>query len=122
MSVVIPVSVGELFDKITILEIKMHHLSSLKKKAHAMKELELLNKHAGRFNLKPGSRNALKSTNQALWDAEDKIREKEKYACFDGEFIELARSIYRLNDQRARIKLDINIALDSNIVEVKSYV
>ena len=122
MSVTIPVSIGELFDKITILEIKLHNLTSSKKKLHVMQELNLLNSQASNFELKSESRKALKSVNQALWDAEDKIRQKEKDASFDSEFIEIARSIYKLNDSRAQIKLDINTHLHSKIIEVKSYV
>lgn len=122
MSVTIPVSIGELFDKITILEIKMSHISASKKKLHVIQELNLLRSHGSKFSVKPDSLKALKKVNETLWDAEDKIREKEKEGHFGDGFVELARSIYRLNDQRARIKLDINTSLNSKIIEVKSYV
>lgn len=121
MSVLIPVSIGELYDKITILEIKVDRLStSSKKRQYAVKELALLNACAKK-KIKTESRDSLKAVNEALWEAEDKIREKEKKSCFDADFVAIARSIYKLNDKRAEIKLAINLELGSTIIEVKSY-
>ena len=119
-----PISWGELIDKITILEIKSVEIVSEAARANVMKELLLLEELArGRqaneqlSNLKSN----LKAVNVALWKTEDAIREKERKKEFDEEFVELARSVYRRNDERAAIKRTINTILASEIVEEKSY-
>ncbi|MBV9549855.1 MAG: hypothetical protein JO256_09310 [Alphaproteobacteria bacterium] len=121
-SPMVPVSWGELLDKITILEIKQARLEDAAKRANVVAELAALTEIAG-----PAMKDAaallaqLKMVNEALWDIEDRIRDKERQAAFDGEFIELARSVYITNDRRADLKRQINLALHSALVEEKSY-
>jgi hypothetical protein len=121
----VPVSYGELIDKITILEIKAAQISEPSKLVNVRAELDLLNAtwdgdDASRADI-ADARARLKSVNEDLWDIEDRIRLKEKAQAFDVEFIELARSVYFRNDERAKIKRDINLALGSQLVEEKSY-
>ena len=119
------ISAGELIDKITILEIKEEKISNKEKLVEVRKELSSLNETLKRsindeskiINFK----NDLKKINLKLWDIEDGKRSAEKKSQFDEKFIELARSVYKFNDERAKIKLAINNALGSNIKEVKSY-
>ena len=119
------ISAGELFDKITILEIKKEKISNKEKLVDVEKELNSLNDTVGKFI--PDQSNIskhiddLKEINLKLWDIEDGKRDAEKEKKFDDKFIELARNVYKLNDERAKIKLAINKALGSNIKEVKSY-
>jgi len=121
----VPVSHGELIDKITILEIKAAHIRDTGKLANVRSELELLNTTWGNdaaSQIDIGRERAqLKSVNEALWDIEDRIRLKEKSQAFDAEFIELARSVYFRNDERAAIKRQINVKLGSQLIEEKSY-
>jgi hypothetical protein len=119
----IPVSIGELFDKITILQIKKEKIKSIEKLKNVNKELELLLQIAGEINKKEIEEeyNQLKNINESLWNVEDLIREKEKSGCFDNFFIQLARSVYNHNDQRAVIKKKINIITNSALVEEKEY-
>ncbi len=119
------ISAGELIDKITILEIKKNKISNQEKLADVEKELSSLNQTMKKFipdekkinNFK----NELKDVNTKLWDVENGKRAAEKKQDFGQEFISLARSVYKLNDERAKIKLAINNALGSNIKEVKSH-
>jgi hypothetical protein len=120
-----PVSFGELIDKITILQIKCEQMRDAGKLANVRTELDLLN---ATWAQNPAShtdivaeRAQLKAVNQALWDIEDRIRVKEKAQAFDAEFIELARSVYFRNDERAAVKREINLKLGSQLVEEKSY-
>ena len=119
------ISAGELFDKITILEIKKEKISNKEKLIDVEKELNSLNDTVGKFILDQNNIskhiNNLKEINLKLWDIEDNKRAAEKEKKFDDKFIELARNVYKLNDERAKIKLAINITLGSNIKEVKSY-
>ncbi len=119
------ISAGELFDKITILEIKKERISNKEKLVDVEKELNSLNDAVEKFipNQNNISKhiNDLKGINLKLWDIEDSKRAAEKEKKFDDKFIELARNVYKLNDERAKIKLAINTALGSNIKEVKSY-
>ena len=119
------ISAGELFDKITILEIKKEKISNKEKLVDVEKELNSLNDAVEKFipNQNNISKhiNDLKGINLKLWDIEDGKRAAEKEKKFDDKFIELARNVYKLNDERAKIKLAINMALGSNIKEVKSY-
>jgi hypothetical protein len=121
----VPVSFGELIDKITILEIKMAQISDAAKLANVRVELELLNAtwdaHAASSVDIAAERARLKAVNEALWDIEDRIRLKEQAQAFDAEFIELARAVYFQNDDRAAVKRDINRKLGSTLVEEKSY-
>ena len=119
------ISVGELIDKITILEIKKEKISNKEKLVEVNKELNSLNETLKKSINNEGKissfKNDLKNINLKLWDIEDGKRSAEKNNKFDEKFIELARSVYKFNDERAKIKLAINNALGSNIKEVKSY-
>ena len=119
------ISAGELFDKITILEIKKARISNEKKLIDINRELSSLNETVKKFipdqsNISKYI-NDLKNINLKLWDIEDGKRAAEKNKNFDEKFIELARNVYKFNDERAKIKLAINTSLGSNIKEVKSY-
>lgn len=121
----VPVSPGELIDKITILEIKSERIADSDKLAHVRDELHML-EDTWADAAPPGidvtdERQRLKDVNNALWDIEDAIRVEEKAATFGPRFIELARSVYVRNDERAAIKREINDKLGSRLVEVKSY-
>ena len=119
------ISAGELFDKITILEIKKAKITNKEKLIDIEKELSSLNETVRKFV--PDQSNVLKHINDLkdinlkLWNIEDGKRAAEKEKKFDNKFIELARNVYKLNDERAKIKLTINKNLGSNIKEVKSY-
>ncbi len=119
------ISAGELIDKITILEIKKAKISDKDKLSSVEKELLSLNQTMNKFiptgNLITDFKNELKEVNMKLWDVENGKRAAEKKKEFGKEFISLARNVYKLNDQRAKIKLSINEALGSNIKEVKSH-
>ncbi|HXR62777.1 MAG TPA: DUF6165 family protein [Rudaea sp.] len=121
----VPISCGELIDKITILEIKAERIADPAKVANVRNELEQLvatwAAHAwSRIDI-AGARGRLKAVNAALWDIEDRIRLKEKAQAFDAEFIELARAVYFRNDERAAVKREINLRVGSTLVEEKSY-
>ena len=118
----VPISVGELIDKITILEIKKDKLKNLKLK-NILKELSFLRAvlEKNSIFIPDAIYFQLKSTNLKLWDIEDKIRIKEKNKEFDNEFIELARSVYLNNDRRSETKKELNIMFNSEIIEEKSY-
>ena len=119
------ISAGELFDKITILEIKKTKISNKEKLNDIEKELLSLNETVKKYipNQNNISKyiNDLKDINLKLWDIEDGKRAAEKNKDFGEKFIELARNVYIYNDKRAKIKLAINTSLGSNIKEVKSY-
>jgi hypothetical protein len=123
--ILIPISPGELLDKITILEIKSERISSADKKANVNKELGMLNEVWANAVAEDSEiktmRAELKSINEALWDIEDDIRDEERDNRFGERFVELARSVYVTNDQRANVKKEINLHLKSDIVEEKSY-
>jgi hypothetical protein len=125
MQLQVPVSVGEVLDKITILQIKLAHISDATKQANIQNELDALLPlvAGGAFTTDQmqGLIAELKSVNEALWDIEDDIREKEAAKSFDAEFIRLARAVYVTNDKRAEIKKQINLATGSALVEEKSY-
>ena len=119
------ISAGELFDKITILEIKKAKISNKEKLNNVEKELLSLNETVKKYipNQKNISRyiKDLKNINLKLWDIEDRKRAAEKNKNFNEKFIELSRNVYKFNDERAKIKLTINNILGSNIKEVKSH-
>jgi len=118
----VPVSWGELLDKITILQIKQERLSDAAKRANVAAELAaLLEPAGGAMALVAAPLAELKAINEQLWEIEDRIRDKERMSVFDGEFIELARAVYVTNDRRAAVKRQINEALGSALVEEKSY-
>lgn len=123
--ILVPVSFGELLDKIAILEIKSERIQDAAKVANVRNELDALRKT---WSAHPASQTpidhllaALKQVNERLWVIEDDIRLKEKAQAFDQEFIRLARAVYFENDERAKVKRDINLALGSAYVEEKSY-
>ncbi len=117
----IPVSWGELLDKITILEIKVERLRDAAAAANAAGELALLRDIMGEPLGVAGFRSALLAVNTRLWRIEDLIREKERAGDFGPGFIALARSVYRENDERGRIKQAVNRVLQSALVEEKQY-
>ncbi len=125
MQLQVPVSVGEVLDKITILQIKLAHISDAVKRANIQNELDALLPLVAGDAFTTDQMQALmaklKSVNEALWDIEDDIREKEAAKSFDAEFIRLARAVYITNDKRAEIKKQINLATGSALVEEKSY-
>ena len=121
----VPISWGELADKITILEIKTKQLSSNSGRENVARELERL---AAIWD--PVERDcrevtplkeSLKRVNETLWQIEDDIREKEAQKCFDDDFVALARAVYHTNDERSRLKRQINELLKSEIIEEKQY-
>ncbi|NOZ08598.1 MAG: hypothetical protein GXO91_06945 [FCB group bacterium] len=125
MAVTIPVSVGELVDKITILEIKSKNIEDPGKLVNIRKELALLERKAnGLLDSNPGLQNLktrLRAINEKLWSVEDALREMEKEKHFDADFIKLARSVYYTNDERSRLKSEINRMTNSDLSEEKSY-
>lgn len=121
----VPVSPGEVLDKITILEIKSERMNDREQLANVRHELALL-RDAWERSVSPDPAIAnlhaeLRKVNEALWDIEDEIRAKERSGTFDQRFIELARSVYTTNDCRSRLKKALNRRLGSPIVEEKSY-
>ncbi|MBS0215598.1 MAG: hypothetical protein JSR63_10865 [Proteobacteria bacterium] len=121
----VPVSYGELLDKIAILQIKSERMGDPAKLANVRNELAAAERtweaHPASAHDISDLRAQLKAVNERLWVIEDDIRLKEKAQAFDAEFIKLARSVYFENDVRAKIKKDINLALGSTYVEEKSY-
>ena len=119
-----PISLGELVDKISILMIKKKNISDSIKLQHVNKELEFLQKTLKKYISKDEINDfllKLVNINSKLWDIEDDIRECERKKLFDQTFIDLARSVYFTNDERAKVKNNINKAFGSELVEVKSY-
>ena len=123
--ILVPISPGELLDKITILRIKAARIVDAGKAANVRLELVLLEKTwadsgCAAFDVARDER-ALQEVNERLWDVEDLIRDKEAKQTFDREFIDLARAVYVSNDERSAIKKRINVQLGSRLVEEKSY-
>ena len=119
-----PISLGELVDKISILMIKKKNISDSIKLQHVNKELEFLQKTLKKYISEEDINEfllKLVNINSKLWDIEDDIRECERKKLFDQTFIDLARSVYFTNDERAKVKNDINKTFGSELVEVKSY-
>jgi hypothetical protein len=123
--ITIPVSVGELIDKLSILRVKQTKITNSEKLTYVNKEFELL------YNLSSvyldsvdinGLYHQLCSINEKLWDVEDELRILETRKSFNSDFIELARKVYFTNDERFRLKNEINLITDSEIREVKEYV
>ena len=125
MIVKIPVSVGELVDKITILEIKNKKIKDIKKLSNIKLELKLLNEFFKKKELNTKLikrlKNYLYNVNLKLWNVEDKLRDHEYRNKFNQNFVKLARKVYFLNDKRSKIKKDINESVGSKIIEEKSY-
>ncbi|MBU6377924.1 MAG: hypothetical protein KJS95_05265 [Gammaproteobacteria bacterium] len=123
--ILVPISPGELLDKITILRIKSARMTDATKLQNVRLELTLLEQtwreSGAAIPEVAADEAALQRVNEALWDIEDRIRDKEHAGEFDAGFIELARAVYVTNDERAAVKKRINTALGSRIVEEKSY-
>lgn len=123
--IAVPVSPGELIDKLTILEIKSERMSDAKKLANVKLELNLLSDTWAKSDYAKidisTEWSELKRINAELWDIEDQIRDEERHQRFGDEFIRLARAVYFINDDRAAVKRQINDKLGSKIVEEKSY-
>jgi Family of unknown function (DUF6165) len=121
----VPISVGELLDKITILEIKAERIIDRAKQANVMRELDWLSAVRAREVAPTPELEALHqelaAVNRRLWDVEDALRQSERNERFDRPFVELARSVYRCNDRRAALKREINRLTGSSIIEEKSY-
>jgi hypothetical protein len=123
--ILVPISPGELLDKITILRIKRVRILDAAKLANVKLELALLEQTwrdcGGAARDVALDERALQKVNERLWDIEDRIRDKEAKQSFDRDFIELARAVYLANDERAAIKKRINLQLGSRLIEEKSY-
>lgn len=119
----VPISNGELLDKITILQIKSDKIKDTEKQKHIIRELEELTLLMKTLPMNDINNLfvELKEINTQLWDVEDALRDKERTAIFDNEFIQLARKVYFTNDKRSQVKLKINQISKSELVEVKSY-
>ena len=122
----VEISIGELLDKISILEIKLLNITDKTKSVNVYKELETLNPYFQDLLDVYGQDLkdlyiALSDINKILWKIEDDIRDKERSKEFDEEFVSLARNVYITNDQRAAVKKQINLLTDSDLVEEKSY-
>ena len=121
----IPISWGELFDKITILQIKLENLKTKSALRNVKKEhgqlCKILDRNFSKNENAKRLMTDLKLINQKLWDIEDRIRDKERSKIFDKEFIEFARKVYMINDDRSRIKRNINETFGSELIEEKSY-
>jgi len=117
----IPVSIGEYIDKITILAIKSRRITDKDKVRNVLRELNQLVLLDSEKIIDTDLYRKLIRVNEDLWEVEDAIRVKEKNQQFDDEFIELARSVYRLNDRRADLKRQINLQYESDLIEEKSY-
>jgi hypothetical protein len=121
----VPVSPGELLDRISILEIKSERMKEPAQLAHVREELALLcearDRSIGDIGRAQTLQAELKAVNRRLWEIEDDIRAKERAGEFDEDFVELARSVYFNNDRRSEIKRELNRQLGSRIVEQKSY-
>ena len=122
----IPVSIGELFDKYSILQIKKERITDINKIELVQKEMNYLipfiEKYSSKMNNSSCILQEIKNINEQLWDVEEKIRQKEIEDNFDEEFIDLARNVYKKNDKRCQIKNKINSLFNSDIREIKSYV
>ena len=124
MNILVPISPGELLDKITILEIKLARMTDEAKLANVRVELAALADVESTLPADaalPTLRQSLREINEALWQIEDDIRDCERAADFGPRFIELARAVYHTNDRRAAVKREVNVALGSRLVEEKSY-
>lgn len=121
MHIMIPVGIGELYDKISILEIKAERIADPAKLAYVHTELAELRKIAAGNAIDEELYKELKQVNEEIWDSVGKQWDKESSGDLDVEIIELARKVYTLNDKRAEAKKKINLAAGSSIVEVKHY-
>ncbi|HJN76307.1 MAG TPA: DUF6165 family protein [Myxococcota bacterium] len=118
----VPLPLGDVLDRITILRIKVRRIEDVAKRLHARRELKLLERRWSMLGYgRLPEEGELEGVNEMLWEVEDRLRAMEARQDFDEDFVEAARSVYRLNDRRAALKAAVNEALDSELVEVKSY-
>ena len=117
----VPISLGELYDKYTILQIKRNKITNEYKLSNVIKELEYLKYYVDKFNLDLEIIKELEEINKKLWIIEENIREKETKNEFDEEFITYARNIYKINDMRSNLKNKINILINSDLIDIKNY-
>ena len=124
-SCLVNISIGELYDKYSILEIKLEKIKDTEKRSMIQKEMDYLSQHIDKYNslflANSSIQEELKKTNEILWVTEDAIREKEQKQEFDAEFITLARRVYITNDKRSYLKKEINNLSNSDLFEIKSY-
>tara|TARA_R110000803_G_scaffold24640_2_gene59233 strand:- start:4327 stop:4710 length:384 start_codon:yes stop_codon:yes gene_type:complete len=119
----VEISIGEIVDKLSILQIKKNNIKETSKLINVVNEFNhLYDVVFTTLNIEKSDYDRLITINEKLWGIEDKLREKESIKSFDGEFIELARLVYFTNDKRAEIKKEINIKYGSNFVEEKNYI
>jgi len=118
----VPISFGELYDKYSILQIKKEKIKDPTKLIYINREIDYLQPFIDKYVIPEELKNNIMYINKELWEIEDNIREKENLREFDNEFITLARAVYITNDKRSIIKNNINVFLDSEIKEIKSYV
>ena len=118
----VPISFGELYDKYSILQIKKEKIKDHTKLIYINREIDYLQPFIDKYVIPEELKNNIMYINKELWEIEDNIREKENLREFDNEFITLARAVYITNDKRSIIKNNINVFLDSEIKEIKSYV
>ena len=121
MKITVPISLGELYDKISILEIKLSNMSTPEKIANVANEYKELREIAKDYSVDAELYEKLREVNQELWDIEDGIRVKERNKDWGADFVKLARRVYFSNDKRAEVKKEINLKYGSSIVEEKSY-
>jgi len=121
MEILVPISLGELYDKIAILIIKKEIIKDPIKLENIQKELNLLQDIAEKYDISGNYHTELYNINLHLWNVEDKLRENERIKLFDDTFIQLARAVYFWNDKRAEVKKQINLQYGSEIIEEKQY-
>lgn len=121
--ILVPLSIGEILDKITILQIKSQRIEDAAKLVNVRKELDALLVVCARSGVPVEHKKVaeLRKINETLWVVEDLLREKERAKSFDDEFVKLARDVYFTNDKRAAVKRELNLELGSGFVEEKSY-
>ena len=121
MKITVPISLGELYDKISILEIKLSNMNTPEKIANVANEYKELREIAKDYPIDTELYEKLREVNQELWDIEDGIRIEERNKDWGDDFVKLARRVYFSNDKRAEVKKEINLKYGSAIVEEKSY-
>ena len=121
MEILVPISLGELYDKFTILRVKMNRIEDEEKLKNIIKELDLLKQITSKHPIEAHFMIDLYNVNDHIWVTEDNIRKKEQKKEYDDIFVSFARDIYHNNDKRAEIKREINLKYESDIIEEKSY-
>ena len=121
MEILVPISIGELYDKISILMLKSNKIRDEEKRKNIQKEFDILQEIAKKYPIENRYLQDLYGINNHIWVMEDSIREKEASGTYDKGFIECAKHIYEFNDARAKIKKEINLKYGSDIIEEKSY-